>query len=94
MNKTQFPVHPDTPLPTAALTALTLGNKIEAIKILRAERGLGLKEAKDLVDHYVAGQPALGAQMAQAQSESLRSGLFWLAVLAILATLGYFLLAR
>jgi ribosomal protein L7/L12 len=49
--------HISTPgeLPTEALAALQTGNKVEAIKLVRAARGLGLKEAKDLVDHYVAG---------------------------------------
>ena len=30
--------------------AIEAGKKIEAIKLLRAERGIGLKEAKDAVD--------------------------------------------
>ncbi len=34
------------------VNAIRSGRKIEAIKLLRAERGLGLKEAKDLVDAY------------------------------------------
>lgn len=33
-------------LPLAAIAALQQGNKIEAIKIIRQERGIGLKEAK------------------------------------------------
>lgn len=37
-------------LSPAAQTALAKGNKIEAIKIVRGETGLGLKEAKDLVE--------------------------------------------
>ena len=35
------------------VSALTEGRKIHAIKILRASRGIGLKEAKDLVDEYM-----------------------------------------
>ena len=34
------------------LKALNSGRKIEAIKTLRALRGIGLKEAKELVDAY------------------------------------------
>jgi hypothetical protein len=46
------------PLPPAALSALRQGNKIEAIKEVRAAHGLGLKEAKDLVDAYASSHPA------------------------------------
>jgi ribosomal protein L7/L12 len=37
-------------LPAEVVTALQMGNKIEAIKLLREARSLGLKEAKDIVD--------------------------------------------
>lgn len=38
-----------------ALAALRAGNKIEAIKIVRQETGLGLAEAKQLVEHVDRG---------------------------------------
>ncbi|NRF69872.1 ribosomal protein L7/L12 [Aquincola sp. S2] len=38
--------------PPAAIDALRRGNKIEAIRIVREHRGLGLKEAKDLVEAH------------------------------------------
>lgn len=34
------------------LTALNAGRKIDAIKTLRSLRGIGLKEAKELIDSY------------------------------------------
>lgn len=37
-------------LPPAARAALDAGQKIEAIRLLRQARGIGLKEAKDIVD--------------------------------------------
>lgn len=43
-------------LPAEALAALSRGQVIEAIKIVRAATGLGLKEAKDLVERYRDGQ--------------------------------------
>lgn len=49
----------DAGLPPGAVGALRNGNKIEAIKIVRLERNLGLKEAKDLVDDYVRRDPGL-----------------------------------
>jgi ribosomal protein L7/L12 len=44
-------------LPAEAITALQQGNKIDAIRIVRAELGIGLKEAKELVDAAEAGSP-------------------------------------
>ena len=67
-------------LPTEALAALQIGNKIEAIKLVRAARGLDLKGAKDLVDRYVDGQPGLQRQMAVAGTEQTRKLVFAVAV--------------
>jgi len=76
---------PESPrqLPPAALIALSKGNKIEAIKIVRTEWNLGLKEAKDQVDEYARSQPAL----AQASGNQAASGswVMWLIVLMVLA---------
>jgi len=47
------------PLPDAAIAAIANGQKIEAIKIIRQEWNIGLKEAKDAVDDYVRTQPSL-----------------------------------
>jgi len=41
---------PDLSISDEVLAAVDGGNKILAIKILREETGLGLKEAKDVVD--------------------------------------------
>lgn len=46
-------------LPSAALAALQQGRKIEAIKIVRELESIGLKEAKDRVEQYVANDPRL-----------------------------------
>lgn len=68
-------------LSEAAISALQRGNKIEAIKLIREERGLGLKEAKDEVEDYLRTQPALQATFATAQTQASRSALMWLLVL-------------
>jgi ribosomal protein L7/L12 len=81
-------------LPVAAIAALQQGNKIEAIKIVRQERNLGLKEAKDAVDEYVRSQPSLQSALASAQSETRRVGLLWLAVIIVVAALGYYFLTK
>ena len=39
------------------LDAIGKNRKIEAIKLLREERGIGLKEAKEIVDRYIEAQP-------------------------------------
>lgn len=51
-------MHPDhRPLPAPVLQALENGHTIEAIKRLRAAEGLGLKEAKDIIDAHLQGRP-------------------------------------
>ena len=78
----------------AAISALHRGNKIEAIKIVREERNIGLKEAKDAVEDYVRTHPAIQASMDAAQAEAKRSVSLWLAALVVLALLAYYFLAR
>lgn len=80
------------PFSTAVTAALQRGNKIEAIKILREERKIELKEAKDAVDDYVRSQPNLQVSLASAQSDAKRTALLWLAVLVGLAFLAYYFL--
>jgi hypothetical protein len=43
------------------LAALRANRKIEAIKLLREQRDLGLKEAKHIIDIYIAKQPSSSA---------------------------------
>ena len=81
-------------LSTAAISALYQGNKIEAIKLTRQERGLGLKEAKDAVDDYVLGHPALQSSLADAQAQTKRSALLWIAALIVVALLVYQFLVK
>jgi ribosomal protein L7/L12 len=51
-------------LPAAAIVAINQGKMIEAIRIVReGVAGLGLKDAKDLVEGYVARDPMLKAQV-------------------------------
>jgi hypothetical protein len=59
---------PASDLPKAAVEALWHGNVIEAIKVVRQERNIGLKEAKDSVDAYIVSQPALKKKMDQVLS--------------------------
>lgn len=46
-------------LDSATIAALTQGRKIQAIKLIREQQGIGLKEAKAAVDAYLAEHPEL-----------------------------------
>lgn len=67
-------------LPADVVNAINAGRKIEAIKLLREARGLGLKEAKHAVDAYIRENPS-------AQQPKSRSG--GLIILVVLAIVGY-----
>ena len=78
-------------LSNAAVEMLWRGDVIAAIKVVRVERNLGLKEAKDLVDAYIRSQPSLRQKMEQAQTEmwkKLKRGL--LVALGFVAAAAYF----
>ena len=57
-------------IPLAALAALKQGKKLEAIKLLRAERGIDLKTAKQRIDAYASRNP----QFTKAGAASGNSG--------------------
>lgn len=82
---------PDQPphLPPAAVDAIRRGNRIEAIKIVREIRLLGLKEAKDQVDAYVNAHPEVSGS-ARGTAEAGAPWLPWLVALVATMLLGYF----
>lgn len=81
-------------LPQAAVDALWKGNVIEAIKIVRLERNIGLKESKDHVDAYLRGQPALQQKLQAAQAEAKQTVVRWLiGALAVAAAVAYWLMS-
>ena len=80
-------------LPKAAVEALWRGNVIEAIKVVRQERNIGLKEAKDLVDAYLASQPALKKKMEQVLATAQQRFIRWLIGFLVLAAgVAYFVM--
>lgn len=85
---------PPQPLSIAAIAALHQGSKIEAIKIVRMERNIGLKEAKDAVEEYMRGQPGLQSSLAAAQTEAKRSALLWLVGVLSFALLAYYFFTK
>ena len=80
------------PIPDSAVAALEQGNKIEAIKIVRMERALGLKESKDVVDAYVRSNPRLEQALSELTAEASRKLGLWIALLSGVGLLAWFLL--
>ncbi len=82
------------PLPSEALAALERGNKIEAIKIVRAAQGIGLKEAKDAVEAHARDHP-IGASRGSPGLVREASGKpLWILVLIVAAVAFYLLYGR
>jgi ribosomal protein L7/L12 len=80
------------PIPEAAVAALQQGNKIEAIKIVRTARALGLKESKDAVEAYVQNNPELQQSLSESNAEAGRKLGLWFALLAGAGLIAWFLL--
>jgi len=76
-------------LPTAAIAAPTKGHKIEAIKIVRQEWSIGLKEAKDAVETYVKTRPDLTSQFQEAGNRLWLWLLILLTAILLIYRLGY-----
>jgi ribosomal protein L7/L12 len=77
-------------VPPAVLAALHQGQKIEAIRLLREHSGLGLKEAKDVVDALpqTAGQPAQAGDLAPGEVRR-STGLLRIVVVLVLLGLAF-----
>ena len=77
-------------LPAEAVRALEQGSKIEAIKRVRIAHQVGLKEAKEIVERHIDGNPAIRRRMDAANAESARGALRWVAIIGALAVLAYY----
>jgi hypothetical protein len=81
-------------LPSDVESALRRGNKLEAIKLLREQTGMGLKEAKDAVEAVYRPAEAAYARNASGEVPASRSP-FWIIVAIVIAVLlGYYFLSR
>ena len=76
----------ETELPEDVIAAIRSNRKIDAIKLLRGHRNLGLKEAKHIVDAYVAENPSI----VTASPPRADSGIGRLVLLALGFALAYF----
>ncbi len=57
-------------LSASVMEAIRSGRKIDAIKQLREERGLGLKESKHIIDRELAAYPSANPHLAQDNQSS------------------------
>ena len=77
------------PLPADVRAALEKGQWVEAIKLLRASGGMGLKEAKDMIDRQRAAGTAAKAAIVDRQrapGEVRRiPGIVWMVLIVVLA---------
>jgi ribosomal protein L7/L12 len=80
----------DDRFPVAAATALYNGSKIKAIRIVREEKGIGLKDAKEIVELYLLDQPSVRNRLQGIQAEAGRRFFVWLIVIVALAIGGYY----
>lgn len=64
------------PLPPEAQELLAEGRIIDAVKSVRASHNLGLREAKEWVDAFLASEPLLRAQL-EARRKEARRKLFY-----------------
>ncbi len=81
-------------LPSEAVAALESGNKIEAIKIVRVNSGLGLKESKELVEKYLLEHPDLHQRCSAIQSEQNKGAFMKLFFLLTIAAFAAYLFTR
>lgn len=77
-------------LPDEAIAALKQGRKIDAIRAVREASATGLKEAKEIVDRYLEGNPDVREAFARHNAVS-KPGISTLVILACLLIIVYFL---
>jgi len=76
--------------PNEAVKALEHGSKVEAIKCIRIAYGVGLKEAKEIVEQFIERSPNVKNRMVSANAESAKSGLRWLLLIAAIGVVAYY----
>jgi predicted DNA-binding protein (MmcQ/YjbR family) len=83
-----------TNLPLSAIGALALGQKIQAIKIVRAETALDLKTAKELVEAYEREHPDI-RPAPLVDRNAADSPWLWVSVLfLVIGSAGWFFLSN
>lgn len=79
-------------LPGDVLEAVHSNRKIDAIKLLRAHRNLGLKEAKHMIDAYIVEHPQLIRQPTAGEGTAF-GRIFFVGIIVAIVYLVYRLLS-
>ncbi len=80
-------------LPLEVISALQRNQKIEAVRLMREQTGLGLKEAKEAVDKYERSRtPAMGGLSPGQVSET--GSTVWRVITVVLVCLAVYLVMR
>jgi DNA-binding transcriptional MerR regulator len=82
------------PLPGVVVEALKRGQKIEAIRLMREQTGLGLKEAKDAVDGYEVAHRDPLSGLSPGQVSETGSGIWWVVALVLACLVAYLVFRR
>ena len=77
------------PISQSVLAELMQAKKIEAIKVLRAETGLGLKDAKEAVEQALLEHPHVRQMYDEISSRNAKSMLWKLAFIIVIAYATY-----
>jgi hypothetical protein len=85
------PTMPAGALAANVIEAIRRGHKIEAIRLVRDQTGMGLKEAKDAVDAYERTHPK-SAPQSPGEEPAGGSGIWWIVALGVVAAALYYLL--
>jgi len=81
-------------LPGDAIAALEKGSNIDAIKVVRQAQGIGLKDAKDVVEDFLRGHPELEGRLAAASLAAAQGSLRWLLLVAAIGMGAFLWLGR
>ncbi|MCB1614551.1 MAG: ribosomal protein L7/L12 [Pseudomonadales bacterium] len=81
----------DVEMSVDAIAALEKGSKIEAIKIIRESSGLGLKDSKEFVEHYLANNPQVNQRL---KDNSRSGGAFFLVLIVMFCGIIYMLYSK
>jgi len=73
------------PIPAAAIAALENGNKVEAVKIIRDEAWVTLKQATVTVDAFLDANPDLKMRFLDRQSRAWTGFVYFVALLSVAA---------
>lgn len=93
-HSTGFASDASSHVPDSVRQALAAGNKIEAIRLLRAHAGIGLREAKDRVD-ALAASTGSGNPHGLSPGEQPRGGsqgVVWIVAALVVAVAAFYLL--